>query len=92
MTRPRPPEASSCSARRSDPAFVRSIDADCTVARIENGADAKQSTMDALQRAMTGEMFLAYVEQCLVPTLRRNDIVAMDRPVLCCALRRLASN
>jgi transposase len=28
--------------------------------------------------AMNGEMFLAYVEQCLVPTLRRNDIVVMD--------------
>jgi transposase len=28
--------------------------------------------------AMTGEIFLAYVEQCLVPTLRRNDIVVMD--------------
>ncbi len=27
---------------------------------------------------MTGEMFLAYVEQCLIPTLRRNDIVVMD--------------
>ena len=27
---------------------------------------------------MTGEMFLAYVENCLVPTLRRNDIVVMD--------------
>src|SRR5262245_13226915 len=27
---------------------------------------------------MTGEMFLAYVEQCLVPTLKPNDIVAMD--------------
>ena len=27
---------------------------------------------------MSGEMFLAYVEQCLVPTLRRNDIVVMD--------------
>src|SRR6202011_5305056 len=27
--------------------------------------------------AMTGDMFLAYVEQCLVPTLRRNDIVMM---------------
>ena len=26
---------------------------------------------------MTGEMF-AYVENCLVPTLRRNDIVVMD--------------
>ena len=27
---------------------------------------------------MTGEMFLAYVEQCLAPTLKRNDIVVMD--------------
>jgi transposase len=27
---------------------------------------------------MTGEMFLAYVEQCLVPTLKHNDIVVMD--------------
>jgi hypothetical protein len=31
-----------------------------------------------IEGAMTGEMFLAYVEQCLVPTLRRNDIVVMD--------------
>ena len=30
-----------------------------------------------VEGAMTGEMFLA-VENCLVPTLRRNDIVAMD--------------
>jgi transposase len=28
--------------------------------------------------AMNAEMFLAYVEQCLVPTLRRGDIVIMD--------------
>lgn len=28
--------------------------------------------------AMTGEMFVAYVEQCLVPQLKRNDIVVMD--------------
>src|ERR1700692_691680 len=27
---------------------------------------------------MSGEMFLAYVEQCLAPTLKRNDIVVMD--------------
>jgi hypothetical protein len=27
---------------------------------------------------MTGEMFLAYVKQCPVPALRRNDIVVMD--------------
>jgi transposase len=31
-----------------------------------------------IEGAMTGEMFLAYVEQCLVPTLRRNDTVVMD--------------
>ena len=28
--------------------------------------------------AMTGKKFLAYVEQCLAPTLKRKDIVAMD--------------
>jgi putative transposase len=28
--------------------------------------------------AMTAEMFLAYVEQCLVPTLERDDIVVID--------------
>jgi transposase len=27
---------------------------------------------------MTGEMFLAYVEHCLVPTLKRTDIVVID--------------
>jgi len=31
-----------------------------------------------VEGAMTGEMFRAYVEQCLVPTLRRGDIVVMD--------------
>jgi len=31
-----------------------------------------------IEGAMTGEMFRAYVEQCLVPTLLRNDIVVMD--------------
>ena len=31
-----------------------------------------------VEGAMTGEMFRAYVEHCLVPTLRRNDIVVMD--------------
>jgi transposase len=31
-----------------------------------------------VEGAMTGEMFLAYVEQCLVPTIRRNEIVVMD--------------
>lgn len=28
--------------------------------------------------SMTGKKFLAYVEQCLAPTLKRNDIVAID--------------
>src|SRR6266540_3591917 len=28
--------------------------------------------------AMNGETFLAYVEQCLAPTLKRNDMVVMD--------------
>ena len=31
-----------------------------------------------VEGAMNAEMFLAYIEQCLVPTLRRGDIVVMD--------------
>jgi transposase len=31
-----------------------------------------------IKGAMNGETFLAYVEQCLVPTLRRGDIVVAD--------------
>jgi DDE superfamily endonuclease len=31
-----------------------------------------------IEGAMTGDIFRAYVEQCLAPTLRRNDIVVMD--------------
>lgn len=31
-----------------------------------------------IEGAMSGDMFLAYVRQVLVPTLRRNDIVVMD--------------
>lgn len=31
---------------------------------------------------MNGEIFAVYLERCLVPTLRRNDIVVMDRPPL----------
>ena len=27
---------------------------------------------------MTGQMFVAYVEHCLAPTLKRNDIVVID--------------
>jgi transposase len=38
----------------------------------------KMTAPMVVEGAMTREMFLAYVEQCLVPTLRRNDIVVMD--------------
>jgi transposase len=31
-----------------------------------------------LDGAMTGEIFLAYIAQCLAPTLKRKDIVIMD--------------
>jgi transposase len=31
-----------------------------------------------IEGAMNGETFLAYVEQCLVPALKRNDIVVAD--------------
>ena len=31
-----------------------------------------------IRGAMNGEAFLAYVDQCLVPTLKRGDIVVMD--------------
>jgi transposase len=31
-----------------------------------------------IKGAMNGEAFLAYIEQCLAPTLRRRDIVAID--------------
>jgi len=38
----------------------------------------KMTAPMVVEGAMSGEMFLAYVEQCLVPTLRRDDIVVMD--------------
>ena len=31
-----------------------------------------------IKGAMNGEVFLAYVEQCLAPTLKRGDIVVID--------------
>jgi hypothetical protein len=31
-----------------------------------------------LEGAINGPMFLAYVKQCLVPTLKRGEIVLMD--------------
>jgi hypothetical protein len=42
-----------------------------------------------LEGAINGPMFLAYVKQCLVPTLKRGEIVLMDHlPVRPPALRR----
>ena len=38
----------------------------------------KMTAPMAFEGAMTGEMFLAYLEQCLCPTLRRSDIVVID--------------
>jgi transposase len=38
----------------------------------------KMTAPMVVEGALTGEMFLAYVKQCLVPTLRRGDIVVMD--------------
>src|SRR4029077_11858941 len=38
----------------------------------------KMTAPMVVEGVTTGEMFLAYIEQCLVPTLRRNDIVVMD--------------
>lgn len=38
----------------------------------------KMTAPMVIEGAMTGEMFRAYVEQCLVPTLKRDDIVVVD--------------
>jgi transposase len=38
----------------------------------------KMTAPMVIEGAMTGEMFLAYVEQCLVPTLKRDDVVVID--------------
>src|SRR5262249_48584317 len=38
----------------------------------------KMTAPMVIEGAMTGDMFLAYVEQCLAPTLRRNDIVVRE--------------
>ena len=38
----------------------------------------KMTAPMVLDGAMTGDMFLAYVEQCLLPTLKRKDIVVVD--------------
>lgn len=38
----------------------------------------KMTAPMALEGAMTGEMFLAYLQQCLCPTLSRGDTVVID--------------
>jgi transposase len=38
----------------------------------------KMTAPMVIEGAMTAEMYHAYVEQCLVPTLRHDDIVVMD--------------
>ena len=38
----------------------------------------KMTAPMVIEGAMNGKMFLAYVEQCLVPTLKCNDIVVAD--------------
>jgi transposase len=38
----------------------------------------KMTAPMVIEGTMTGEMFLAYVQQCLVPTLKRNDVVVVD--------------
>jgi transposase len=38
----------------------------------------KMTAPMVIEGTMTGAMFLAYVEQCLVPTLKRHDVVVVD--------------
>jgi transposase len=38
----------------------------------------KMTAPMVIEGAMTGEIFRTYVEQCLVPALRRNDVVMID--------------
>src|SRR5262250_2264613 len=59
-----------------DPARLVFIDETCT-----NTAMVRQRGMTApfvIEGAMNGPMFLAYVRQCLVPTLKRGETVLMD--------------
>ena len=64
-----------------DPArlvFIDETAVSTNLARLRGVLQGASAAPTVIEGAMTGEMFLAYVEQCLVPTLRRNDIVAMD--------------
>ena len=79
----RPPSARNGAAQGARPRGVRLIGA-VPLGRWETitfVAALRHNKMIApmvVEGAMTGEMFLAYVEKCLVPTLKRNDIVVMD--------------
>jgi len=70
-------------------AYARGPKGDRVVGRVPFGAWKTLTFVAALRcdgmtapmvirGAMNGETFLAYVKQCLVPTLERGDIVVMD--------------
>src|SRR5215204_2824386 len=54
----------------------------------------KMAAPMVIDGAMNGEAFLAYIEQCLVPTLRRGEIVMMDNVNLhkCVGVREAVEN
>ena len=54
---------------------ARPLEATTFVADLRRNAITTPFVVD---RAMNGAIFLAYVEQCLIPTLRLGDIVVMD--------------
>jgi hypothetical protein len=49
-----------------------------TITFIAAMRDDKMTAPMAFEGAVTGEMFLAYLEQCLYQMLRRGDIVVID--------------
>src|ERR1700730_13476635 len=46
---------------------------------MQNQSTARWSAAFVLEGAMNGPMFLVYVKQYVVPTLKRGDIVGMDK-------------
>ena len=70
-------------------AYARGPRGERAIGRVPFGAWTTLTFVAALRRdgmtapmmikgAMNGDAFVAYVEQCLVPTLKRGDIVVMD--------------
>lgn len=55
--------------------FIRSVGAATFVAALRLDQIAAPCVFEG---PMNGECFLAYVEQCLAPTLRHGDVVIMD--------------